>query len=188
MTKDFAALRRSSSVAWANLCNFAMFLTGAVLGCFLSAVYPAGFSLGSCYVSASADPISRYVLAFSASGKFLLLLLLLSNLRSGPLLIPPLFGLEGLLLGNMFSAAYLVLGLRGIVSLGILTSFRLILILPYGFLLGAWSVSKSLEPSESDHALAIILLTFLLLSFAAILECSIAWHLSQLYYFFVVGV
>ena len=188
MTKDFAASRRNSSIAWANLCNFLLFLTGTILGCLIAAVCPSRFSLGSCYLAVSADSFSRYALAFSASGKFLLLLLLLSNMRSGPLLIPPLFGLEGLLLGNLFSTAYFSLGVQGIIALGILICFRLVLILPYGFLLGAWSVSRSLEPPESDHVLSVILLTLLLLAAATLLEGSLAWHLSQIYYYFVVGV
>ena len=188
MTKDAFAISGNTSLARANLCNFLMFLTGALLGCWFASLGDACLSFARFFSSGGSDPFSRMLPAMVFSGKFLLLLLLMSRMRSGALLIPLVFALEGMLLGNGFAAAFIFRGYQGIILLGILSLFRLCLILPFGFLMGAWAVSRSLDPSEHDSNGAVLILTLCILFVSAFLEGTVAFHLCSNYYYFQVGV
>lgn len=118
-------------------------------------------------------------------GRFLVLLYLLAFIPGGAVLVPPLFGAEGAFLGATISAAALSLGMRGAVFFSILLLFRLILAVPYGFLLGSWSVGQSLhfpERSGRQRPALILLLTVGVILTAAFLECTVAHWLGGIYY------
>ena len=163
----------------ANWCNLGLFLTGAMIGSLFAALGNTRCSLAQCYASGA---IVWFWTALLSCGKFLLLLLLLANTQVGALLIPPLFGLQGMLLGIAFSASFLSTGIHGILSLALLFVFRLILVLPYGFVLGAWSVSRSLSPTESHPVSAVAVLTLVVLLVSALGECTLARHFSWIYF------
>ncbi len=150
-----------------------LFLTGVVLGCVLAQ------RLGlRCYVTAneekSFDAAFLRVLLWNA--KFLLVAYLLAFSPGGILLLPPLFGAEGALLGALFGA---VLSAQGVVMLLCLVAtllFRLVLVVPYGFLLGLWAMRQSLEfGSKQDRStFCILVLTGAVLLAASLLECTVA--------------
>ena len=118
-------------------------------------------------------------------GRFLILLYLLAFIPGGAVLVPPLFGAEGAFLGSTISAATLTLGIPGAVLFSILLLFRLLLVVPYGFLLGNWSVGQSLrfpERSSGQRPALIFLLTAGVILTAAFLECTVAHWLGGIYY------
>lgn len=150
-----------------------MFLTGVVLGCLLARL------LGlQCFLAPEADwalaPNLYRVLLWNA--KFLMTAYLLAFSPGGICLLPPLFGVEGALLGALFGAAILSQGLPILPELASLLLFRLILVVPYGFLLGGWSMRQSLGfGSEQDRsAFGVWLLTAGVLLAASLLECTAA--------------
>jgi hypothetical protein len=77
------------------------------------------------------------------------------------------------------------MGPSGALWLGVLLCFRLLLVLPYGFLLGSWAVERSLAFDASAPGIRegeILLLTLLVLAAAAVLECTVAHWLGGIYY------
>lgn len=150
-----------------------LFVTGVALGCFLARW------LGlRCYAvpekAQSLEPAMARVLLWNA--KFLLTAYLLAFSPGGRLLLPPLFGAEGMLLGALFGAAILSQGMSALPWLASLLLFRLILVVPYGFLLGFWSMRQSLGfGSRQDRsAFGVLVLTAVVLLAASLLECTVA--------------
>lgn len=192
MTREFLTSRRSSSKENANILNFLMFLTGAVLGCLVVKC----FGLESVLLAGNADPQefswssavgASFPTTLLINGKFLILLFLFAFLRCGAALIPPLFGAEGAFLGAAFASVISAMGRRGALLLAILLIFRLTLVLPYGFLLGVWSVEHSLSfETLSDvrrqKSVQICFLTLLVLVAASFLECTLARWLGGIYF------
>jgi hypothetical protein len=120
---------------------------------------------------------------FLWNAKFLFLIFLLSYVRWGAALLPPLFGVEGLLLGGVCSSIVSSMGLTGGICLCILLSLRLLVVLPYSFLLGGWAVEESLAFGElAGNRTAVLLLTLAVILVAAFLECTLARWLGGMYY------
>lgn len=164
-----------------NSLNFLLFVTGAVLGCLCSRFF-GGTSLSEAETILAGGSFSSSLLG---CGRFLVLLYLLAFIPGGAALVPPLFGAEGAFLGGAISAAYLALGPKGAVLLSVLLLFRLLLVVPYGFLLGAWSVGQSLrfpERNAKQQPVQILFLTVCVVAAAAFLECTVAHWLGGIYY------
>ena len=166
--------------AQANMLSLMMFLTGVLLGSLL--IYGSGLER-TVPLGAARDPAQMVRTALSV-GKFLILLFLLSNMRWGAMLIPPVFGLEGMLLGTACAAVFAGDGLHGLIGLLMLYAFRLFLVLPYGFLLGTWSVDRSLsrEGVSSERVPMILALTLAVIGVAALLEWIIGVRFASIYY------
>lgn len=191
MTNEFVETRRNSTKERINFLNFLMFLTGVILGCLSIKLLGTVFLL-------HIDPLKHLdlvslkaaapsVFTIFSNGKFLVLLYLLAFLRCGAALIPPLFGAEGAFLGAAFTSVISAMGSRGAVLLGILLIFRLFLVLPYGFLLGTWSVTTSLDfgrrsTAQRQSSAPIFLLTLAILLISTFLECTLARWLGGIYY------
>lgn len=165
-----------------------LFLTGILLGCLLV----RHFDIAGSVFSGIADrgSLSFYLggdfpEVLLSMGKFLLLLYLLSFQRWGAMMVPPVFGIEGVFFGVSVCSLVLVMGVKGAVLSVLLMLFRLLLVLPYGFLLGGWSVEQSLrfskhrDPGAASGVLAVTLLIILL---SAFLECSLSRWLGGMYY------
>ena len=150
-----------------------LFVTGVALGCFLAKW------LGlRCYAAPeraqSLESAMVRVLLWNA--KFLFTAYLLAFSPGGKLLLPPLFGAEGALLGALFGAAILSQGMPALPWLASLMLFRLILVVPYGFLLGLWSMRQSLGfgGRQDRSAFGVLVLTTAVLLAASLLECTVA--------------
>lgn len=150
----------------------AMFLTGVVLGCGLARL------LGlQGFISTEGQAVRTMLLRVLLwNAKFLFIAYLLAFSPGGMLLIPPLFGLEGAVLGALF---YMVLSAQGLSVLPYLVLrllFRLILVVPYGFLLGGWSMRQSLGfgGRQNRSAFGVGLATAVVLLAASLLECTLA--------------
>ena len=180
MMKESNDTRRNSLKAQANLLSLMMFLTGVLLGSLL--IYGSGFE-SPVPLGASRDPV-HVIRTVLSVGKFLILLFLLSNMRWGAMLIPPVFGLEGMLLGSACAAVFAGTGLHGLAALLMRYAFRLFLVLPYGFLLGTWSVDRSLsrEGVSSERVPMILALTLAVIGLAALLEWTIGVRFASIYY------
>jgi hypothetical protein len=120
---------------------------------------------------------------FLWNAKFLLLIFLLSYVRWGAALLPPLFGVEGLLLGGAVCTIIPRTGFVGGICLCIVLSMRLLLVLPYSFLLGSWAVEESLAFGElAGNRTAVLLLTLAVILVASFLECTLARWLGGMYF------
>ena len=168
--------------------NLLLFLTGAAAGCVLIYWSGASFPLEEWVVtrlSTSELPVMVLRLCI-INGKFLVLLYLLSCLRHGAALIPAVFGLEGMLLGSAFGTAFSSMGRIGITTLGMILMFRLLVLLPYGFLLGTWSLDRCLQVRQDQDAfrsgMAVFILTIAVVTGAALLECLVGRSLGRMYY------
>ena len=163
-----------------NSLNFLMFVTGTVLGCFGSR-FLGGTSLTELETILAGG---SFLSSLLGCGRFLILLYLLAFIPGGAALVPPLFGAEGAFLGGAISAAALTMGVKGGVLLSVLMLFRLALVVPYGFLLGGWSVGQSLHfPQRStEQPVQILMLTICVIVAAAFLECTVAHWLGGIYY------
>lgn len=191
MTQAFIPSRRNSSKEHTGILNFLLFLTGALLGClcvkFLGIQNTAltGVSAANQAADGSGTLAASFPAVLLANGKLLVLLYLFAFLRCGAALIPPLFGAEGAFLGAAFASAILSAGVHGAVRMALLLIFRLLLILPYGFLLGEWAVSHSLSLSAGgtrrEACFRILLLTLLVLLLASFLECTLGSWLGGIY-------
>lgn len=195
MTKDTAHVRRNSLTFRANSLNLLIFLTGVILGCLLIYFGSTEDDLKldwiqePIYLSKNTELFWEVLLT---DGKFLLLLYLLAFMRPGALLTPTLFGWEGILWGTTAAAVAAEMGTRGLVLLALLFLFRLGILLPYGFLLGAWSVGQSLAYGSASAAdrktrMVVLLVTIAVLVIASFLECTLAQWLARIY-FLKVGV
>ena len=188
MTNEFSTVRRNPTWEHANILNFLLFFTGAVLGCLLVRFFGIKSILhpeDSWDISAVTAPSFYAVLL--ANGKFLILLYLLAFLRCGAALVPPLFGAEGAFLGAAFASVVSAMGYHGAVLLTILLVFRLVLVLTYGFLLGSWSVKHSLSfgavsDAQRQNRILILLFTLAVLVIASFLECTLVRWLGGIYY------
>lgn len=163
-----------------------LFLTGNLLGGILVRHFDFSGSLFPGVVD-RADLSGYFGTGFLqvllAEGKFLLVLYLLSFQRWGAMLIPPVFGVEGIFFGMTTCSLVLGLGPKGLVVSFLLMLFRLVLILPYGFLLGGWSVERSLQfPSHSSNALGVLAVTLGVMLLGAVFESSLARWLGGMYY------
>lgn len=191
MTQAFMPIRRNSLKAHTSLLNLLLFFTGATLGCLVVKFFGiqngaiSGFSAASQALSDS-TPAASFPAVLVANGKLLALLYLLAFLRCGAALIPPLFGAEGAFLGAAFASAFLSAGIHGAVRMALLLLFRLLLVLPYGFLLGEWSVSRSLSLGDSgrrqEASFSILLVTLLVLILASFFEHTIGSWLGGMYF------
>lgn len=193
MTQAFIPTRRNSIKTHTSILNFLVFLTGALIGCLFVKFFGIRNAAlaGSSSVLQAADGSNTLAASFPAvllaNGKLLALLYLFAFLRCGAALVPPLFGAEGAFLGAAFSSAVLSAGFHGAVRMALLLIFRLLLVLPYGFLLGEWSVSRSLSLSESrsgatEARFRILLLTLLVILLASFLECTVGNWLGGIYF------
>ncbi len=150
-----------------------LFLTGVVLGCVLTQW------LGlQCYVTFAEEQSlqSEIIRVLLWNAKFLLAAYLFAFLPSGTLLLPLLFGAEGALLGALFGAVLSAQGVAMLPCLVTLLLFRLVLALPYGFLLGRWSMRQSLGfGNEQDRStFGVLSLTIVVLLAASLLEGIVA--------------
>jgi hypothetical protein len=185
MTGTYKTMHRK--YAKANILLFLLFITGAALGCLL--VWKSGLS-GQLFDGLTNQQgleglLSSYDRAsvFLWNGKFLLLIFLLSYVRWGAAMLPPLFGVEGLLLGGVASSIIPSMGLTGGICLCILLGLRLLLVLPYSFLLGGWAVEESLSFGElAGNRTAVLVLTLAVILVASFLECTLARWLGGMYY------
>ena len=192
MTTDYMPIRKNSTKERTSVLNLLLFFTGALMGCFFVKIFGiqngalAGLSDASNAAEASSLPGTSFPAVLVANGKLLALLYLFAFLRCGAALIPPLFGAEGAFLGAAFASAILSAGFHGVVRLALLLIFRLLLVLPYGFLLGEWAVSHSLCLGDSGHrkgaGFQILLLTLLVLFLATFLECTLGSWLGGIYF------
>lgn len=163
-----------------------MFLTGVLLG----GVLVRYFGLGSSVFSGIVDKSQLksffgvdFFTAVVAEAKFLLLLYLLSFQSWGAMLVPPVFGIEGICYGMTVCSLMIALGGKGAVVAFLLMIFRLVLILPYGFLLGVWAVERSLSfPENRGRPMAILVMTCAVMLLSAFLESSLARWLGGMYY------
>jgi hypothetical protein len=153
-----------------------MFFTGALVGCL--AVPMAAGQLQLSILPAA----SGFLWALLANGKFLLVLFLLGQMPVGALLVPPVFGMEGLLLGGALAAGACAYGAQGVLVQSLFLLFRLVLVLPYGFLLGAWSVRRSLSYGTGQRCGPVFLATCLVIFLAALLEATAARWLGVAYF------
>ena len=122
---------------------------------------------------------------FLSQAKFLLLLYLLAFQRWGAGLILPVYCMEGVFLGGTVCGIVSLMGSGGFLMALLLLLFRLLLVIPYGFLLGEWSIRRSLSfPSagERTNCIAILLLTLVLLVVSSYLESTLGQWLGSLYY------
>lgn len=182
LTKAWNVIAKESRRA--DRLNFLLFATGIVLGCLFSLLFRTSASETSLVL---AD--GSFLESLLGCGRFLCLLLLLAFVPWGAGLVPPLFGAEGAFLGSAMAAAVLVSGATGALVLAVLLLFRLVLVIPYGFLLGSWAVSQSLRFPERSRrqAAAVCCITVCVILAAAFLECTVAHWLGG-YYFLKFGV
>lgn len=150
-----------------------LFLTGVALGCVLAQW------LGlRCYITAEEDKSfdAALIRVLLWNAKFLLTSYLLAFSPGGTLLLPLLFGAEGALLGALFGAVLSAQGAAMLPCLVAMLLFRLVLVVPYGFLLGLWAMRQSLGfGSEQDRsAFGVLVLTGAVLLAASLLECTVA--------------
>lgn len=153
----------------------ALFLTGLVLGCVLARVL--GVKLELLPQSGKSLPDRRQVLlSLSRNAKFLILLFLLGFTRCGAMLIPVILGAEGALLGLLCGGAFSLCGKSGLLALILLLLPRLLLVVPYGFLLGSWSWRQSLEFGGENRrdVGGVLLITILAVLLASVLECTLS--------------
>lgn len=160
-----------------------LFLTGLLLGCLFVRHFDLSASLLGTGAAENSGDAQRFWAVLLRNGKFLLVIYLLAFSRSGALLIPLIFALEGLMLGTAAGGVLTGQGALGLVGLGLLFLFRLTLVIPFGFLLGCWAVERSLSfgtrPRESG---GILLTTLLVLLLSALLECTLARWLGGIYF------
>ena len=100
-------------------------------------------------------------------------------------LIPAWFGIEGFLLSGAVCASALGYGLRGLWAAGLVLSFRLLMLLPYSFLLGSWAVDRSPRFDSTPgrgNAFLIGVITVAAALVTALLECSLGRWLGCLYF------
>lgn len=150
-----------------------LFLTGVALGCVLAQW------LGlRCYITAEEDKSfdAALIRVLLWNAKFLLASYLLAFSPGGTLLLPLLFGAEGALLGALFGAVLSAQGAAMLPCLVAMLLFRLVLVVPYGFLLGLWCMRQSLGfGGEQDRsAFGVLVLTGAVLLAASLLECTVA--------------
>lgn len=191
MTQVFMPTRKNSIKERSSLLNLLLFFTGALVGCLLVKYFGIQNGALSGFSAAPTSMDDPGVLAVSfpavliANGKLLALLFLFAFLRCGAALVPPLFGAEGAFLGAAFASAYLSAGIHGGIRMALLLIFRLLLVLPYSFLLGEWSVSHSLSLGGGSHrketCFQILLVTTLVLFLASFLEHTIGKWLCGMY-------
>lgn len=160
-----------------------LFLTGLALGCGLVQRLGLAIRLLPGYAVLGCD-LSQMRLVLLLHAKFLLVIYLLAFCPRGALLLPPLFGAEGVLLGMVLGAAGAGGGVKAVIGVCLLLLFRLVLVLPYGFLLGRWAMGQSLSFGQfrDRDALGVLLLTAAWILGAAVLECSLGRWLLAVYY------
>ena len=161
-----------------------MFLTGIVLGCAATQLLGLRIRLPSENGSQQGLLGGDFMTVLLRNAKFLLCVFLLAFSPAGPLLLPPLFGMEGLLLGACAGAVFAAQGAAGLGALGCRMLFRLLLVVPYGFLLGDWALRHGLRfPSgEGRYAGGVLAVTAALLLGATVLECTLSHLLGAAYY------
>ena len=165
-----------------------LFLTGILLGYLLVRYF--GLSGGVFSGVFDEGDLSLYVRgAFPevllSMGKFLLLLYLLGFQRWGAMMVPPVFGIEGIFFGVSVCGLVSALGARGVLLSLLLMLFRLILVVPFGFLLGGWAVEHSLsfpQAAEKRNSFGVLAVTLAVLLLAAFLDCTLARWLGGMYY------
>ena len=187
MNAYFAAKNSAQVKSRCNAQMLLLFLTGIILGC----VFVRYFDISGVVFSniLNQDGLSGFLWAdfletVLSMSKFLLLLYLLSFQRWGAMMVPPVFGVEGICLGISVCSLVSASGRGGIFLAVLLLMFRLILILPFGFLLGGWSVEQSLRFPNVDipACIKILAVTLTVICIAAFLECSLARWLGGIYY------
>ena len=182
--REFRAVgcRKASEARCCGLLLF-LFLTGLVLGCSLVQLMGLAIRLLPGRPVLGCD-LSQVHLILLLHAKFLLAIFLLAFCPRGVLLLPPLFGAEGMLLGMVLGAAGSGGGIVAVIGTLLLLLFRLLLVLPYGFLLGRWAMGQSLSFGQvhDRNALGVLLLTAVWILGASVLECSLGrWFLAVYY-------
>lgn len=163
-----------------------LFLTGILLGTLLVryfAISAVVFSGIRNQEELKAVLNRDFVQILLSCGKFLLLLYLLSFQRWGAMLVPPVFGLEGIYFGGTVGSLISFMGSGGVLMGILLQLFRFLLVLPYGFILGNWAIAQSLNFSQrSGNWIGVLAVTLSVMVFASFLECSLGRWLGGMYY------
>ena len=130
------------------------------------------------------DMLSRsFLSAVLSHGKFLLVMYLLSTHQWGGFIIPCLFFMEGFFLGGILSSVSVFVGSGGYVMGLLLVLFRVLLVIPYSFLLGHWAVERSLSfPEQSKNTLGVLVFTLFVIGFSAFLACTLGRFFGGIYY------
>ncbi len=188
MTIQVSARTFISSKNRTALLLFLMFLTGTLLG----AVFARHFSMFAVVFSGVQDGQSLQALlgrdmadVFVSCGKLLLLIFLLSFQRWGAFGIPAVFGIEGFCFGGTVAGLISFMGPRGAVLAVLLLLFRLLLVIPYSFLLGVWAIEQSLSfdlPGDGRKKAGVFFCTLALMLLASFLECTLGRWLGGMYY------
>lgn len=162
--------------------NLLLFLAGALMGCLLLRIWDLSAALSPSFFQESLE--SGWKDVFPGCFRFLLLLFLLSYLPAGALLVPMAFGIEGALLGMSIGLISASMGIHGAVALILSMIFRLILLLPFSFLLGSWAVRQSLRfgHSERGKGFKILIALFVVAVVSTVLELIIGRQLGSFYY------
>lgn len=165
-----------------------LFLTGILLGVLLVrhfALLGAVFSGVQDAEDLEAFINRDFAEVFLSTGKLLLLLYLLGFQRWGAAMVPPVFGVEGLYFGGTVYSVISFMGSRGAVMSILLMLFRLVLILPYSFVLGGWAVEQSLRfslPEDRSARFGVLVITLGVMLLASFLECTLGRWLGGMYY------
>ena len=162
--------------------NLILFLSGALAGCILLRFWGLSFALSPSFYQESLR--SGWSDVFLSVVQFLLLLYLAAYLPHGALFVPLFFGVQGAFLGITVGLVSGSMGIHGTISLILAFFFRLILVFPFGFILGTWAIRRSLRFGTVNKGQGLIILILLLTVSvgSAFLELSIARHFSSMYY------
>lgn len=164
----------SRAVFWRN---FSVFLFGAVLSCLIIRHDPPDTLFSSGIFT------TRPEIVFDTWPiKALFLLFLCAFLPFGPVLIPLLVGVEGMLLGAVGFLAFSSCGIHGLVSLMILLASRLLLVIPFLLLLSTWGVGKSLSFGTRFSSLPVLVAVLVVLTVSTVWESNFGPVLSNYYY------
>lgn len=162
--------------------NLILFISGTMVGCILLRFWGLSCALSPSFYQETLR--TGWPDVFLSTVQFLLLLYLAAYLPLGALFVPLIFGVQGAFLGITMGLISGSMGIHGTVSLILAFLFRLILVFPFGFILGSWSIRRSLQFGNVNREQGLIILLLLLTVSvgSSFLELSIARHFSSLYY------
>lgn len=162
--------------------NLILFLAGALIGCLLLRFWELSAALSPSFFQESLE--SGWKDVFPGCSRFLLLLFLLSYLPAGALLVPMAFGIEGALLGMSIGLISASMGIHGALALILAMIFRLVLVFPFSFLLGSWSIRQSLRFGRVNRGqgIKILIALFAVAAISTVLELTVGRQLGSLYY------
>ena len=162
-----------------NLIHLTLFLTGLMLGCLVSRSTRLSVDL-----SIADDWLVRFCDYSLIYGKFLLLIYLLSFMRYGAIGVPPLFGLEGIMIGCKITSAFCFGGVHDLLAVLVLNVFHIVLILPYGFVLGAWTVDRCFDYTVKQYSKnpMVLMVTLCVIVVSALLQSVAGSALLRIMY------